>query len=119
VPIYETVALREVLRIKSNNHHSELIKSWGRESITIADVPILADEIRPNPDRDKPYTVVLGSLPFGEPAAEILEAATHVPETDFCMAGNFDKLSGSRLKMEATNVCLAGNLPYAECRSIA
>mgnify|MGYP001815142623 FL=1 len=112
-PIYETVAIRELLRIKTNNHHNELAKSWGGNPIILADVPIQIDEKRPNPDRYKPYAVVMASLPSDEPSAMILEAARHVPEINFYMTGKFDKLPRSTLDMELTKVSLTGYLPYA------
>jgi glycosyltransferase involved in cell wall biosynthesis len=114
VPIYKTIARRALLNINTNDHHKNLVESWGGKSTIIADIPIYIDEIISNPNRDEPYIAVVTSFSFDEPVAEIFEAARKVPEMNFYMTGNFKKLPQSSVDMKPANVSFTGFISYAE-----
>jgi glycosyltransferase involved in cell wall biosynthesis len=63
---------------------------------------------------ERPYVAVVTSFSFDEPVAELFDAARKVPELNFYLTGNFNKLPQSRISAKPANLNFTGFLPYPE-----
>ena len=109
-PLYRFIARRAFLNINTNEHHRQLVESWGGKSIVMSDIPIDYDRHFPPQRVDRDSIAVVASFMFDEPIEAIWAAARKTPEIHYYVTGDEQKLTAQLRNACPTNIHLTGYL---------
>jgi len=110
-PVYRFLAARALININTNEHHRELVQSWGGRSYVIADVPIDHDESYAPLEVPAKSMLVVASFMFDEPLDAVWKAARLCPDVHFFVTGNSSKADPGLIEHKPPNIEFTGYVP--------
>lgn len=88
LPLTRFLARRAAGCVVTNEHLAARVREWGANVVVIGDVPVEFVETAPAGLGEGFHIVVINSFSVDEPLAELVEAASRLPEVQFHVTGN-------------------------------
>jgi glycosyltransferase involved in cell wall biosynthesis len=102
---------RAATTIVTNSHLEAIVKSWGAESLIVADVPVCFAEPTKETLEGKFNMVFVSSFTKDEPLELFLQAAARLPQIHFYVTGDIKNADPSLIEGRPANVSFTGFLP--------
>lgn len=114
LPLHRFLSRRALTTIVTNDDLQSVVASWSAPSFVLTDVPLFLPSRQQVCPDEAPFSVVMiSSASPDEPTAEVLEAASRLPDVPFYITGDY---SARRevVKGAPPNLRFAGRLPDKE-----
>jgi glycosyltransferase involved in cell wall biosynthesis len=114
LPLHRFLSRRALTTIVTNDYLQSVVASWNARSFVLTDVPLFLPRREQVYLDEAPFKVVMiSSASPDEPTAEVLEAASRLPDVRFYITGDYD--ARRKLMREAPpNLRFTGRLPDRE-----
>jgi glycosyltransferase involved in cell wall biosynthesis len=110
VPLQKYVARRAAANIVTNEHWSELVRSWGGHTLVMYDAFLDLGTGKPYPVTQHPNVAFVTVFAPDEPVDAVLEAAARLPDVHFFVTGDPKMAPPTLLARATSNVTFTGFL---------
>lgn len=115
LPVQRFLARHAATNIVTNEHWAAVVRGWGGHSLVMVDPFLDLPEGVSFPVRPGFNLAFVSTFAPDEPTAAVLQAATLLPEVNFYITGNLQKLRAELRAQAPPNVIFTGFLdPYRE-----
>lgn len=112
LPLHRFLSRRAIATLVTNDHLAEIVRSWGAQAFVLTDPPITSPPTRDIFIDPSVFSVmVVSSVSYDEPIAEILEAAKNLPVYEFYITGKYPQLRPDLVREAPPNVQFTGYIP--------
>lgn len=109
-PLQRLVAREAACNIVTSEHWAEIVRRWGGEAIVMYDAFLDLPEGTPYEVGPSPTFAFISTFAEDEPVAEVLEAASQLPEVRFFVTGDLAKAPRGLVAAAPPNVTFTGFL---------
>jgi len=111
LPLYRFVSIRAFININTNEHHKNIVETWGGRSAIVGDVPVDHERSYDPYEVNENSIAIVASFSFDEPVEEMWKAAEMCPDVNLYITGNAAKLPEALRERVPPNLVLVGFLP--------
>lgn len=113
-PIQRMLARGAATNIVTNEHWARIVRDWGGHALVMVDPFLDLPEGEPFPMRPGFSVAFVSTFAPDEPTEAVLRAAVMLPEVNFYITGNLQKLPAALRALAPPNVTFTGFLdPYS------
>jgi glycosyltransferase involved in cell wall biosynthesis len=114
LPLMKYVYRNSLFSIVTNQTHKKLTESWGARIEVLGALSVGDEKVTPFDRPDEPCMVIIGSFAADEPAEEIIEACSSMPDVKFYMTGDLTNAPQELVNSAPENLVFTGYLKRSE-----
>lgn len=114
LPLHRFLSRRAITTIVTNDYLQRMVTSWKAHAFVLTDVPLTLSKRHQVCLDEVPFNVVMiSTASYDEPTAQVLEAASKLPDVRFYITGNYNARHDV-IKSAPPNVRFTGYVPDKE-----